>query len=31
MILITGINGELGSALTKKISQLKSEKIIGLN
>ena len=31
MILITGINGELGSALTKKISQLKSEKIIGFD
>ena len=31
MILITGINGELGSALTKKISQFKSEKIIGFD
>ena len=29
MILITGINGEMGSALIKKLSQTKKKEIIG--
>ena len=31
MILITGINGEMGNALIKKLSQIDKRKIIGLD
>ena len=31
MILITGINGEMGSALVKKLHDMKLDKIIGFD